>query len=208
MWSRPRSADVGATVLGVRHAHVENPGNIVYARLPGYHLSTAGRLAAEALGEDLASREVVAVYASPLERAQETATALAEPHGLPVVTDERLIEWSFWGRWEGSPWMTLREEAPETFERYLTDPGSLHPDDPLQAVGEQVLAWARDAGDRHDEGTVLGISHEAPLAAAWAVGGSRGIEAFPTVQIPHLAAVRLHPPPVDVVDIRTSGPAG
>ncbi len=186
----------------MRHAPVENPGNLVYARLPGYHLSEAGRRSADALGEALAERRVVAVYASPLERAQETAAAIADPHGLPVLTDERLVEWSFWSLWEGTPWMTLREQAPETFEKYLTDPSSLHPQDPLQTVGERILEWAGEAGNLYRQGLVLGISHEAPLGAAWVVGGDRGMDAFPTVQIPHLGAVRLRPGLAEVVDIR------
>jgi broad specificity phosphatase PhoE len=32
------------------------------------------------------------VWASPLERAQETAAIIAEPHGLDIVTDVRLTE--------------------------------------------------------------------------------------------------------------------
>ncbi|MEX0991966.1 MAG: histidine phosphatase family protein [Actinomycetota bacterium] len=199
---------MAATILGVRHAPVENPGNLVYARLPGYHLSDAGHRSAGALAEELAERPLSAVYASPLERAQETASTLARPHALPVLTDERLIEWSFWSRWEGIPWMTLRERAPETFAKYLIDPGSLHPEDPLRAVGEGILGWAAEAADLHEAGLVLGISHEAPLAAAWAIGGGRGMQAFPTVQIPHLGAVRLAPDPVEVVDVRDVEAAG
>jgi broad specificity phosphatase PhoE len=37
-------------------------------------------------------RPVAAIFASPLERAQETAQPVAERLGLPIVTDDRLIE--------------------------------------------------------------------------------------------------------------------
>ena len=40
----------------------------------------------------LADRDIVLVVASPLQRAQETATPIAARHGLPVDTDDDLIE--------------------------------------------------------------------------------------------------------------------
>jgi broad specificity phosphatase PhoE len=49
-------------------------------------------LQAKQAAEHLADRDVTVIMASPLERAQETASAIAEAHGLEIVTDERLIE--------------------------------------------------------------------------------------------------------------------
>jgi broad specificity phosphatase PhoE len=83
----------------LRHGEVENPDHIVYGRLPGYHLSANGRLMAEAAADYFAERPVVALFSSPLERAQETARPVAERLSLPVVTDDRLIE--SWNHFEG-----------------------------------------------------------------------------------------------------------
>jgi broad specificity phosphatase PhoE len=83
----------------LRHGEVDNPSGIIYGRLPGYHLSAAGRAMAEAAADYFAERPVVALFASPLERAQETAAPVAERLGLPVVPDERLIE--SWNHFEG-----------------------------------------------------------------------------------------------------------
>ncbi|HEV3472197.1 MAG TPA: histidine phosphatase family protein [Actinomycetota bacterium] len=80
------------TVHLVRHGQVENPKGVIYGRMPGYHLSERGRRQARAAAQRLAEFDVGAVWASPLERAQETAAFIAEPHGLEVVTDDRLIE--------------------------------------------------------------------------------------------------------------------
>ena len=60
--------------------------------MPGYRLSERGRRQAHAAAERLSDRDIGTVWASPLERAQETAEAIAAPHGVQVVTDERLIE--------------------------------------------------------------------------------------------------------------------
>ena len=83
---------MNATIHLVRHGEVENPTGVIYGRLPGYNLSERGRRQAEAAAERLAERPVGAVWASPLERAQETAAAIAARHSLDIVTDERLIE--------------------------------------------------------------------------------------------------------------------
>ena len=83
---------MNTTVHLVRHGEVENPKGVIYGRLPGYHLSERGQKQAEAAAEHLADRAIRAVWASPLERAQETAAAIAARHGLDIVTDERLIE--------------------------------------------------------------------------------------------------------------------
>ena len=83
----------------LRHGEVDNPHGIIYGRLPGYHLSANGRAMAEAAADFFAERAVVALFCSPLERAQETARPVAERLGLPIVTDDRLIE--SWNHFEG-----------------------------------------------------------------------------------------------------------
>lgn len=80
------------TVHLVRHGEVANPKGVIYGRLPGYNLSERGQRQAEAAAERLASEDVAAVWASPLERAQETAAAIAARHSLQMVTDVRLLE--------------------------------------------------------------------------------------------------------------------
>lgn len=76
----------------VRHGEVYNPGGVLYGRLPGFHLSDTGNRQAAAVADALSGRDVVAVIASPLQRAQETAAPIATAHDLPVDTDDDLIE--------------------------------------------------------------------------------------------------------------------
>jgi broad specificity phosphatase PhoE len=83
----------------LRHGEVENPDQIIYGRLPGYHLSANGQSMARAAEDFFADRHVGALFSSPLERALETARPVAERLGLPVVIDERLIE--PWNHFEG-----------------------------------------------------------------------------------------------------------
>src|SRR5882757_849159 len=83
---------VKTTVHLMRHGEVYNPTGILYGRLPDFHLSELGRKMAERGAEFFAERDVVAVIASPLDRAQETAAPIAGRRGLEVGTDGRLIE--------------------------------------------------------------------------------------------------------------------
>lgn len=80
------------TIHLIRHGRVDNPGDVIYGRLPGFRLSELGRKQATSAAEFLAHRDIAAVWSSPLERAQETAEAIAGPHGLQIVVDDRLIE--------------------------------------------------------------------------------------------------------------------
>jgi broad specificity phosphatase PhoE len=80
------------TIHLVRHGQVENPKGVIYGRLPGYSLSERGQRQAKAAAEHLREADLGVIWASPLERAQETALVIAEPHGLEITTDERLIE--------------------------------------------------------------------------------------------------------------------
>ena len=76
----------------MRHGEVHNPDKILYGRLPDYHLSDKGRAQAQRVADWLADHDIVYVVASPLERAQETAAPIAATHGLPIDTDDDLIE--------------------------------------------------------------------------------------------------------------------
>ncbi|WP_432456890.1 histidine phosphatase family protein [Cellulomonas iranensis] len=89
---------VTTTVHLLRHGEVHNPTGLLYGRLPGYRLSERGQQMAELVARTLAGddgaprRDVVVVTASPLQRAQETGTPIAEAFGVALGTDERLIE--------------------------------------------------------------------------------------------------------------------
>jgi broad specificity phosphatase PhoE len=76
----------------LRHGEVHNPDHVLYGRLPGYQLSANGQLMAAAAADFFEGRPVAAVFASPLERAQETAKPVAERLGVTITTDDRLIE--------------------------------------------------------------------------------------------------------------------
>jgi broad specificity phosphatase PhoE len=76
----------------LRHGEVYNPEHILYGRLPGYQLSLRGLAQADVAAKFLTARPISYIVSSPLERAQQTAAAVADVFGLEVATDDRLIE--------------------------------------------------------------------------------------------------------------------
>lgn len=154
----------------VRHGEVENPRKVLYGRLPDYHLSRRGRQMAdrirdhflgELLGDGIDPR-VARIVASPLERAQETASPLAEALGLEVDVDGRLIEAA--NVFEGKPFGVgdgaLR--SPSAW-RHLYNPFRPSWGEPYDRLAQRMhaaLAAARDAAPgRH---SVL-VSHQLPV---------------------------------------------
>ena len=94
----------------VRHAAHDNVGGFLAGRTPGIRLGEAGRAQAARLGQRMEREQFDAIYASPRERTQETAAAIASARGLPVHTVEELDEVDF-GAWSG-----------KTFDVLNTDP--------------------------------------------------------------------------------------
>lgn len=78
----------------VRHGEVLNPDGVLYGRLPGFQLSSAGHKMAQLAADHLvhSGRNVGTLYASPLLRAQQSAQPIAQAFELPVQTEQRLIE--------------------------------------------------------------------------------------------------------------------
>jgi broad specificity phosphatase PhoE len=146
----------------LRHGEVENPTGLIYGRLPGYHLSAAGRMMAAAAADFFAERAVVAIFCSPLERAQETARPVAERLGLPIVTDERLIE--SWNHFEGMKFGvgdgSLRRPAhwPHLINPFLPSWG-----EPYRTVAARMLSVMADARDAAAGREVICVSHQLPI---------------------------------------------
>lgn len=75
-------------------------------------LNDTGIMQARAAGEWLSQRRIDAVYSSPMQRAFDTATEIARPHGLPVISLDDIIEIDF-GLWEEKTADELKKLYPE-----------------------------------------------------------------------------------------------
>jgi broad specificity phosphatase PhoE len=151
-----------ATVHLVRHGEVENPHGVLYGRIPGYHLSEAGRMMAKAAADFLAGRDITVLRSSPLERAVETAEPIAAELGLPVEIDERLIE--PWNHFEGMRFGVgdgaLRQPR---HWRHLRNPFRPSWGEPYQQVADRVLAAVADAAKAANGHEAVCVSHQLPI---------------------------------------------
>ena len=95
-------------VLLIRHGENDyvKTGKLA-GRIPGVHLNEKGQKQAQALGEALKDVPIKAVYSSPLERAMETASPIAEPHKLMIIQEPDLMDTDI-GKWQGRSLATLR----------------------------------------------------------------------------------------------------
>lgn len=146
----------------LRHGEVHNPDGILYGRLPGFVLSAAGRQMAAAAAQALAGHDVTYLVASPLDRAQETARALAQRFDLPVDTDPRLIESDniFEGRRFGLGDGVLRR--PSVWFK-LRNPFTPSWGEPYREIGHRMhaaLLAARAAAESHE---AVCVSHQLPI---------------------------------------------
>ena len=146
----------------LRHGEVDNPRGVIYGRLPDYHLSANGRAMAIAAADFFSERPVVALFSSPLERAMETATPVAERLGLEIVIDPRLIE--PWNHFEGMKFGvgdgSLRH--PEHWPA-LMNPFKPSWGEPFREVAARisaVVAVAREAAAGRE---AVCVSHQLPI---------------------------------------------
>ena len=84
----------------VRHAVTAQTGPLLSGRTPGIDLSEKGVEQARAVGERLAVLPIAVVYASPIDRTQQTAAHIAGHHGLEVQELPGVIEADY-GEWTG-----------------------------------------------------------------------------------------------------------
>ncbi len=158
---------MGSVAHLVRHGEVENPHQVVYADLPGFSLSERGRRQAAWVRDHLASRPIRAVYTSPLDRARETATTIATPHGLACQPIPELTEWALLSRWRGLPWSQLDTLRPGELNTYLTTPLEMDfSPESVEDLATRVGGAISDLARNHQDEEVVIVAHQDPIQAA------------------------------------------
>ena len=170
-------------ILLVRHGQTPTTGKVLPGRAPGLHLAETGRAQAEAVaGRIAALKKIDAVYASPLERARETAAPIARATGHRVRTHKGLLECDF-GDWTGAELSTLMKKpewatvqrAPSTF-RFPNGESFTE----MQVRIVSALDAIRAA---HPGGTVVCVSHADPIKAAVAHALGTHLDLFQRIVI-------------------------
>jgi len=127
-------------------------------------LDEVGREQARRVAGRLREKAVVALYTSPLQRAQETAEIIGQALDVPVMSDERLKEYDV-GAITGLTWEQIVEQYPDTARRWEEDPGSVElpggeGSTPFQT---RVVTAFGEILSRHEEETVGVVAHGGTL---------------------------------------------
>ena len=155
-----KEPDLTTTLYLMRHGEVHNPAHILYGRMPGFYLSEAGKQQAHAAGGWLADKPLAAIYASPMERAQQTAGIVADYlPDLSPATDDRIIEVST--PYEGQP---IDDLAAMGWDLYT---GNQPPHEVPGVVLARVLDFFDYVVTRHNGQSVAAVAHGDILVFAW-----------------------------------------
>ena len=170
-------------MLLVRHGQTPTTGKLLPGRAPGLHLADVGVQQAEKAAARIAELKTVdAIYASPLERARETAAPIGAARGMKVQIDKGLLECEF-GDWTGAElknlmklpeWDTV-QRAPSTF-RFPNGESFTEMQTRMVTAVDRLRA-------KHIGGTIVCVSHADPIKALVAHAMGTHIDLFQRIVI-------------------------
>lgn len=129
-------------------------------------LTARGRVQARAVAAAVRDEQPGTVLTSPLTRAVQTASLIAEACGAELVVEDRLIEIDY-GDWERRP----LQEVPADAAAVSKDPAANFPrGESLVDVAQRVVPLCRELLTL--ERSVVAVTHVSPVkaAVAWALG--------------------------------------
>jgi probable phosphoglycerate mutase len=174
---------MATTLLLIRHGETEYVvKGIMSARMPGVSLNENGRAQAAAVAQALAGAPITRIYSSPMERAQETAAALARLLNLEVILAYGIIETDV-GAWTGLSadqvkddplWQVLLERSSQ-----LQFPGG----ESFAGIQQRAAAELKAIAARHPGEMVACFSHADVIRAALAYFLEIPLDAFQRISV-------------------------
>jgi probable phosphoglycerate mutase len=179
----PAAHSSSTLILLVRHGQTPTTGKILPGRAAGLHLAEAGVQQAHMVAERISELpRVDAIYASPLERARETAAPIAKALKQRVKINKGLLECDF-GDWTGEQLGTLMKKpewatvqrSPSTF-RFPNG-------ESFTEMQTRMVTALDDIRAAHPGGIVVCVSHADPIKAAVAHAMGTHIDLFQRIVI-------------------------
>ena len=170
-------------VLLIRHGQTPTTGKTLPGRAKGLHLADSGHSQARNVAERLAVlKRLDAIYASPLERARETAAPLAKARSMSVRIDRGLLECEF-GDWTGAELKDLMKK-PEwaTVQRYPSGfrfPGG----ESFAEMQTRMSSTVKRLAAAHVGGVIACVSHADPIKAVIADALGTHLDLFQRISI-------------------------
>jgi len=163
---KPKPSPPSSTlVLFVRHGQTATTGTMLPGRAPGLHLADVGNEQAAKVAQRISELKTIdAVYASPLERARETAAPIAKARGLKVQIERGLLECDF-GDWTGRELKELFK-LPEWSQVQRYPSGFRFPNgESFVEMQTRMVNAAAKLCALHPGGTIVAVSHADPIKA-------------------------------------------
>jgi probable phosphoglycerate mutase len=171
-------------VFLVRHGLTPTTGKVMPGRAPGLHLAETGRAQAQRVAERIAAVQPAptAIYASPLERTQETAAPIAQALGLRVRSNKGLLDCAV-GSWEGKPLKTLNKK-PEWRTVVNWPTGFRFPDgESFAEMSLRALNTVLSLAEEHKGERIVCVSHADPIKVILAAAAGIPLDMFQRVVI-------------------------
>lgn len=153
------------TFFLIRHASCSGLGRTLWGRTPGIWLDEKGKLQAQRLAERFQGITLQAIYSSPLERAVETAEAIARTMKLEVRKNSAFDEIHF-GDWTGKAFDALSSDERwrqfNTQRSTATIPGG----ESFLNVQSRVVTELNELSTHHGDAQVAIVSHADVIKAA------------------------------------------
>lgn len=189
-------------ILLVRHGindYVKK--GLLAGRTPGVHLNADGQAQAQSVAERLGGEKIAAVYSSPLERCQETATPLAERLGLELRLLEDVKETDC-GAWTGQALEELRKA--ETWRQVQINPsGFRFPDgESMLEIQARMVAALERLSREHKGETIAVFSHSDPIKLAIAFYVGMPLDLFQRLEVSPASVSELDFTPLRVGLVR------
>lgn len=166
----------------LRHAAHDNVGGFLAGRTPGIRLGADGLAQAARLGERMRQEQFSAVYASPQQRTQQTAEAVAAASGLPLKTDGRLDEIDF-GTWAGRSFDDLNTQSEWQRWNTVRSLARTPAGDTMFDVQARALSLIRELQTTADGSAVVLVTHADVIKAVVAYFLGLSLDAWPRFDI-------------------------
>ena len=130
-------------------------------------LSSLGEKQANAVSEYvLKAYKVDVIYSSPLERACNTVKGVADALNLPIIKDDRLIEFNF-GDLENLTLEDIKANHDNAYGKWAKDPGVYVPKggEAMTQLQARVVEKLKEIAEIEGEKTVLIGSHSSVIRA-------------------------------------------
>ncbi len=170
-------------ILLVRHGQTPTTGQSLPGRAPGLHLADDGVRQAEAAAVRIGElNKVDAIYASPLERARETAAPIGIARKQKVLIERGLLECDF-GDWTGAELKSLYKLPEwETVQKFPSGFRFPNGESFTEMQGRMVGTLDR-LRTKHAGGVIVCVSHADPIKAAVAQAMGTHLDLFQRIVI-------------------------